>query len=135
MTTSSSKFEASKQLVTADKANFLADEVGACAGDLTLKSGSVYVRDYEKELTWNNAGGTVAEEILLADIFTAATPSTCAIAECKIFSADDGAYAAADGIFSVSVPTKISVSVSAVFAGKTLWVMCRNPTALFVEAP
>ena len=99
-----------------------------------MKSGSVYVRDFEKVFTWNNAGGTVAEEILLADIFTVATPTTCAIAECKIFLADDGAYATADGIFTVSAPSKISVSVSAVFAAKTLWVMCRNPTALFVEA-
>ena len=38
-----SLYEEPQILVAGDRPNFLADEVSSCAGDLTLKSGTVYV--------------------------------------------------------------------------------------------
>ena len=58
----------------------------ACAGDLTVKSGSPYILNYIKEVWWNSLVATETEVIPMTEFFTVATPATCPITTCNIWA-------------------------------------------------
>jgi hypothetical protein len=66
--------------------NFVQLTNSACTGKLTSTPGSEYVKDYIKEYKWNSNIADVTEAILLSDIFTVPTDSTCPITACTLYN-------------------------------------------------